>query len=102
MLRDRVERRHRRRRLAVLPPLEARACVGIGEDAAEVRVAVLRLAEQRHVCPAFEAHLGAGDRADAEVLCRVCELERAVHAVVVGERERVVAELGGARRKLLR
>ena len=76
----------------------------VGEDAAEVRVAVLRLAEQRHVrlSASVERHLGAGDRPDAEVLRRVGELERAVDAVVVGERERVVAELGGARGELLR
>src|SRR5204862_3388920 len=37
-----------------------------------------------------------------EVLAGVRELERAVDAVVVGERERVVAELGGARGELLR
>ena len=48
-----------------------------------------------------ERHLGAGDRPDAERLRRVGELERAVDAVVVGERERVVAELGGARGELL-
>jgi len=45
---------------------------------------------------AGERHLGAGDRADAERLRRVRELERAVETVVVGERERAVAELGGA------
>jgi hypothetical protein len=32
----------------------------------------------------------------------VRELERPVDAVMVGERERLVAELGGARRELLR
>jgi len=31
----------------------------------------------------------------------MCELERAVDAVVVGERERLVAELGRARGELL-
>ena len=50
---------------------------------------------------AAQRHLGAGDRADAEGLRRVRELERAVDAVVVGERERVVAELGGAGGELL-
>ena len=49
----------------------------------------------------FQRHLGAGDRADAEVLGRVGELERAVDAVVVGEGERVVPQLGGARGELL-
>ena len=50
---------------------------------------------------AVESDLRAGDRADAERLRRVRELERAVDAVVVGERERLVAELGGPRGELL-
>ena len=49
-----------------------------------------------------EGQLRAGDRPDAEVLRRVRELERAVDAVVVGERERRVAELRRPRRQLLR
>ena len=49
-----------------------------------------------------ERHLGAGDRAEAERPRRVRELERAVDAVVVGERERLVAELDGAGGELLR
>ena len=50
---------------------------------------------------ADERHLGAGDRADAGELRRVRELERAEDAVVVGERERLVAELGRTQRELL-
>jgi len=53
------------------------------------------------VAAAGDRHLGAGDRPDAEELGRVRELERAVETVVVGERERLVAELGGARGQLL-
>ena len=53
-------------------------------------------------CAAVERHLRAGDRPHAEVLRRVRELERAVDAVVVGERERRVAELGRAGGELLR
>ena len=49
-----------------------------------------------------ERQLGAGDRTHAEVLGRVCELERAVDPVVVGERERWIAELGGADGELFR
>ena len=49
-----------------------------------------------------ERHLGAGDRPHAEILRGVRELERAVHPVVVGERERLVAELGGPGGELLR
>jgi hypothetical protein len=48
-----------------------------------------------------ERHLRAGDRADAEGLRRVGELERAVDAIVVGECERLVAEFGGTRGELL-
>jgi hypothetical protein len=50
---------------------------------------------------AFEIELRAGDRAQAECLRRVGELERAVDAVVVGERQRLVAELGSARGQFL-
>ena len=49
-----------------------------------------------------QRHLGAGDRPDAEVLRGVGELERAVDAVVVGERERGIPEFGGADGELLR
>ena len=45
------------------------------------------------MCAFREAHLRAGDRAHAERLRRLGELERAVDAVVVGEGERLVAEL---------
>src|SRR5437762_6561330 len=51
---------------------------------------------------AAERDLGAGDRADAEGLRRVRELERAADAVVVGERERLVTELGRAHDQFLR
>ena len=72
-----------------------------GEQPAEVRVALRRLDEERHVRAADKRHLGAGDRADADELRRVGELERAVDAVVVGERERLVAELRRPQRQLL-
>src|SRR5437667_9947776 len=72
-----------------------------GEKPAEVRVALWRLDEQRHVRAAVEGQLRARDRPDAEVLRRVRELERAVDPVVVGERERRIAELGRLRRELL-
>ncbi len=45
--------------------------------------------------------LGARDRAQPEVLGGVGELERPVDPVVVGERERVVAELHRPRGELL-
>jgi hypothetical protein len=72
-----------------------------GEEAAEVAVAARLLDEERDVRAVGEGHLGAGDRTQAERPGRVGELERAVDPVVVGERERVVAELDGARGELL-
>ena len=47
-----------------------------------------------------ERDLGAGDRTQPECLGRMGELERAVDPVVIGQRERVVAELGGSRSQL--
>ena len=93
----RVERR--RHELSFLGP---RLRVRRGQQAAEVRVALRRLDEQRDVRATDERQLRAGDRADADELRRVGELERAVDAVVIGERERLVAELRRAQRQLLR
>ena len=85
----------------LVPRLRARAGVCLCEQPAEVRVALGALDEQRDVAAAFESDLRAGDRPQPERFRRVGELERAVHAVVVGERERLVAELGGPRGELL-
>ena len=92
-----VERRLQGR-LALLGP-----GVGVrsGQEPAEVRVAALALDEQRDVRAVGERDLGPRDRPDAERLRRVRELERAVDAVVVGERERLVAELRRPNRELL-
>jgi hypothetical protein len=49
-----------------------------------------------------QGQLGAGDRPDAEGLGCVRELERAADPVVVGQSQRLVAELGGLRSQLLR
>ena len=99
---DGLERDRRRQRLAVLSPRSAGPRMRRRQQAAEVRVAAPRLDEQRDVRAAVERDLRARDRADAERLRRVRELERAVDAVVVRERERLVPELGGARGELLR
>ena len=72
------------------------------EQAAEVRVPAPRLHEQRDVSTAVERDLRSRDRPHAERLRGVRELEGAVDAVVVGEGERLVAELRRARRELLR
>ena len=89
----------RRQRLASF--LRPRVRVRRRQEPAEVRVALRRLDEQRHMRSPVERHLGSRDRADAEVLGRVRELERAVDPVVVGQRERRVAELGPPGRQLL-
>jgi hypothetical protein len=81
--------------------LWAGAGVRLGEQAAEVCVPSRRLDEQGDVDSSFQAELRAGDRPDAERLCRVRELERAADAVVVGERQGVVTEVGGTGGELL-
>jgi hypothetical protein len=100
-LRDGLERDGRGQRLPVLSPRAAGPCVRRREDPAEVRVALPALAEQGDVPSTFDRHLGAGDGPNAGVLGGMRELERAVDAVVVGEGERRVAELGGSRDELL-
>ena len=76
--------------------------VRLREQPAEVRVALWRLDEQRDVRSPFQGHLRARDRPHAEGLRRVRELERAIDAVVVGQRKRVVAELGSPDHELFR
>ena len=78
---------------AVLLPRRTSPGMRRGEDAAEVRVALPGLAKERDVGAVGNRHLRAGDRADPGELRRMRELERAVDAVVVGERECLVAEL---------
>jgi hypothetical protein len=73
----------------------------LGQQPAEVRVALRRLDEQGDVGTAGQRQLGAGDRPDAERLGGVGELEGAADGVVVGERERLVAEVGGPRGELV-
>src|SRR5262249_57945674 len=65
-------------------------------------VSRLRLDEQRDVRAVGERQLRTGDRMHAEVLRSVRELQRSVQPVVVGERERGIAELGGTDGELLR
>jgi hypothetical protein len=72
-----------------------------GQQSTEVHVAPWRLDKQRQVGAALERHLSARDRPHAEGFRRMRELERAVDAVVVGERERLVAELRSPDHELL-
>src|SRR5437764_14924191 len=85
-----------------LPSWQARMRVRRGQQPAEIRVALRRLDEQRHVRAVGERNLRARDRPHAERLRRMRKLERAVHPVVIGERKRLVAELRRPRRELLR
>jgi hypothetical protein len=96
---QRLERQLGRERVGAL--LRPRAGVRLGQEPAEVRVPRRRLDEQRDVRAAGQRQLGAGDRLDAERLGRVGVLQRAADGVVVGERERLVAEVGGARGELV-
>jgi hypothetical protein len=89
----------RRDRLRRLWP---RSRVGGGQQPTEVRVPARGLDEQRDVRPVRQRHFRPGDRPHPERRGRVGELERPVDAVVIRERERLVAELRRARRKLLR
>ena len=81
--------------------LRPRPCVCRSQQPAEIRVSRRRLDEQRHVGSADERNLGTGERPHPHELRRVGELERAVDPVVVGERERLVAELGRPQDQLL-
>ena len=100
---ERLERDARLEEHAVLLPFRPRTRMRGGEDPAEVRVPPAASRQSKVTCDAaFERDLGAGDRADAELLRRVRELERAVDAVVVGQRERRIAERGRPGGQLLR
>ncbi len=93
-----VERRRKRVRPLLRPGV--RECRR--NEPAEVGVAPRRLHQHGHVRPVRQRQLGAGDRTDAERLRRMRELERTVQPVVVGERERLVPELGRLDGQLLR
>ena len=58
------------------------------------------LAEEREVRAVVERQLGTGERPDPERPRGLRQLHRAVQAVVVRERERPVALLGGSARQL--
>ena len=89
--------RHPRRRLVLVAVMD----VGGRDDAAEVAPAGGVLDQQRDVAAVLERHLGAVDRAQAEAGGGHGELHRAAQAVVVGQRERVVAELRRRERQLV-
>jgi hypothetical protein len=80
----------------------ARAAVRLRDQQAQVAVAGRALAQEREVRAVVERQLGPCERPDAERLCGLRKLHRAVQAVVVGERDRRVALLGCGARELYR
>src|SRR5438309_1326731 len=75
--------------------------MSLGNQPAEVRVPFRRLREKRHVGTVEQGQLRAGDRLETELFRFLRERHRAVQPVVVGERERGVAELRRGERELL-
>ncbi len=88
------------RRLGFAGGHRPRPGVGHRQEPAEVAVALARLAEHRQVVAVVERQLTARDRLDAKACARPRMLHRAVQSVVVGQRERRAATLGGSGRKL--
>ena len=80
--------------LDLLVDRPTRVRVRAGEQVAQVAPAPLALHQQRQVTAVLEIHLRAVDGPQAERRRRLHELHRARDAVVVGQRHRLVAELG--------
>ena len=114
MAAEHVEREHR-----IEAPLLTRARIrlpeteGVAGEAAEVGVSLPALGEQCEVRAHLRARvarrpglgdgqLQAGDGPDPGRARRLRELHRPEHAVVIGQRERRVALLGGASHELVR
>jgi hypothetical protein len=100
VLLDRRER-HLRRRVggrAGIPVVRVRG----GEDAAEVAPALRVAHQQREVAAVAEVDLRPVDRLQPHPRRGLRELHRARHAVVVGERHGLVAELRRRARELVR
>ena len=96
MLLERLQRDARRRVAPV-----ARVRVGAREDPAQVAPPLLRVDQQRDVAAVVEIHLRTVQRLQPEPLGRLRELHRAAQPVVVGDRERRVAELRRGGRQLV-
>ncbi len=75
--------------------------MGVGEEAAEVGVAPLALAEEGQVVAVSQRDLGAGDGAQPPGAGRLRELHRPVEAVVVRESEGLVPQLPRPQHQLL-
>ena len=75
--------------------------VSVREQTAEVGVPVLRLAEERQVMAVCKRDLGAGNRPQPPGARALRELHRAVQAIVVRERQRLVSQLERTQDELL-
>src|SRR6266704_1064769 len=92
-----LDLRPRDQRLALRAPERAR-----GEEAAEVLVAGALLDQEPEAAGARDRHLRADQGAETRAARGLEEARRAVDAARVGERQRVVAEHGGAFDQILR
>jgi hypothetical protein len=86
-----VELRPRRERLTLGAPARR-----VGEQPAEITIAGARFDQQVEPPRTLERHVGADDRPHAGTPRGLKEARRAVDAVSIGERQRVVAAGGGA------
>ena len=100
MLGQQLEIQRGRQQLGSRPGKRVPACAAVSSRQRFAYPA--RVSTSSVTCAPPQRHLRAGDRPHAEEPRRVRELERAVDPVVVGERERLVAQLGGPRGELLR
>ncbi len=80
----------------------ARVSMRAGQEPAEVAPPALVLDEQRQVAAVLERQLGAVQRPQPDRLARLRVLHRAADVVVVGQRERLVPQLGSRDRQLVR
>ena len=80
----------------------ARVSVRASDEPAEVAPSALVLDEQRQVAAVVERQLGPVQRPQPNRPARLRVLHRTADVVVVGERERLVSQLGGRNRLLIR
>src|SRR3990172_11500630 len=75
--------------------------VSVGEEPAEVAVAVRRGGKQGEVVPLLQGQLRSGDRSQSPSTARLRELHGAVQPIVVGQRQSAIAEPLGLEDQLL-
>ena len=72
------------------------------EEFAEILIPELRFGEEGDVAAIDQRDLGAGDRLNAGIGREPGEFERTVHPVVIGDRQRLIAELLRTQHQLIR